>query len=290
MFRTTITLLCLLTLSACVSKGTYLEKQEEAALLRETLQQLEEQYQQQAERNQQLLKDRTQLNQQLTDAIEEGSTLRQDMLRARADRERAERLFETRNTEAGKTLTERRREIDALTETNRQLSAQLDQERQMRQAQVQEIKGTYDELVGLLESEIAAGEVTISELEGKLTVNMVEQILFDSGRAEVKRQGLKVLRQVGEVLHNVANKMIRVEGHTDNIPISPRLRSTFTSNWELSAARALNVVHFLEEQVGIPGERLLAAAFGEHQPLASNQTREGRAANRRIQIVLVPNE
>jgi len=290
MFRTLIALALLLTTGACVSKGTYLDKEEEAALLKETLQQLEEQYQQQAERNQQLLKDRTQLNQQLTAAIEESSTLRQDVIRARADRERAEHLFETRNAEAGKTLTGLRSEVDALTESNRQLNDQLEQERQMRQAQVQDIKGTYDELVGLLESEIAAGEVTISELEGKLTVNMVEQILFDSGKAEVKKQGVKVLRQVGEVLRNVSDKLIRVEGHTDNIPISPRLRSTFSSNWELSAARALNVVHFLEEQVGIPGERLFAAAFGENQPLASNQTREGRAQNRRIQIVLVPGE
>ena len=117
----------------------------------------------------------------------------------------AEHLFETRNAEAGKTLTGLRSEVDALTESNRQLNDQLEQERQMRQAQVQDIKGTYDELVGLLESEIAAGEVTISELEGKLTVNMVEQILFDSGKAEVKKQGVKVLRQVGEVLRNVSD-------------------------------------------------------------------------------------
>jgi len=290
MGKTTLTLILLLALCGCVSKSSYLEKEQEAALLQETLQQLEEQYQQQAERNQQLLRDRTDLNQRLTTAIEESSGLRQDVLRARADRERAERLFKTRNAEAGQTLTEQRNEIDTLTEQNRQLSDNLEQERQMRQTQVQEIKGTYDELVGLLESEIAAGEVTISELEGKLTVNMVEQILFDSGKAEVKKQGVKVLRQVGEVLQNVAEKMIRVEGHTDNIPISPRLSSTFASNWELSAARALNVVHFLEKQVGIPGERLFAAAFGANQPLASNQTREGRAQNRRIQIVLVPNE
>jgi len=284
----TLTLLALLT--GCVSKGVYTQKEQEAALLAETLSQLEETYQELAERNRELLRDRTDLNRQLTEAIETQSALRQDVMRAQADRARAEHLFETRNAEAGQALTELRTTVDQLTEANRELTQQLDSERQARTSQVAEIKGTYDELVELLEAEIKRGEVTISELEGQLTVNMVEQILFDSGKAEVKTKGLKVLRQVGEILRGVADKQIRVEGHTDNVPISPRLRSTYPSNWELSAARALNVVHFLEKDVGIPPERLFAAAFGEHQPIASNESGTGRAQNRRIQIVLVPQE
>jgi len=286
-----LALLALLALlSACVSKGTYQQKEQEAALLGETLEQLEAKYQDLAERNQELLRDRTELNHQLTRAIETESALRQDVLRAQADRSRAEHLVEARNAETGKVLSELRTTVDELTGTNRELTQQLEAERQARTTQVSEIKGTYDELVALLESEIKRGEVTISELEGKLTVNMVEQVLFDSGESEVKPKGLKVLRQVGEILQGVADKQIRVEGHTDNVPISPRLRSLYPSNWELSAARALNVVHFLEDAVGIPPERLFAAAFGEHQPVASNQTGEGRARNRRIQIVLVPAE
>jgi len=289
MYRLTTCLLVVLSiLAGCVSKSAYEQKEAEVLLLDSTLEQLEEQYQEQAERNRQLIQDRTELNQRLTEIIEEKSALQQDVLRARADRERAEHLFETRNAEAGKALTELRTTIDSLTQENRQLAQQLENERQVRKAQVEEIKGTYEELVDLLETEIERGEITISELEGQLTVNMVEQILFSSGKAEVKSKGLKVLRQVGDILKGVEDKLIRVEGHSDNIPISPRLRDVYPSNWDLAAARAINVVRFLEQGIGIPGERLLATSYGEHRPVASNETREGRAKNRRIQIVLVP--
>ena len=275
-------------LSGCVSKSAFEQKEAEVELARESLQQLENEYQQQAERNRQLLQDRTRLNRELTGLIEEKSTLQQDMIRARADRERAERLFEARNAEAGQALTELRTTVDTLTAENRRLAQQLESEQQARTAQVEEIKGTYEELVGLLEAEIERGEVTISELEGQLTVNMVEQILFASGKAEVKAGGLKVLRQVGDILKGVEDKQIRVEGHTDNVPISPRLQDVYPSNWDLAAARAINVVRFLEREVGIPAERLQATSFGEYRPVASNETPRGRAQNRRIQIVLVP--
>jgi chemotaxis protein MotB len=152
------------------------------------------------------------------------------------------------------------------------------------------MKNTYDELVDKMESEIERGEITISELQGRLTVNMVERILFDSGEAAVKPAGLEVLTRVGDILKEVADKEIRVEGHTDNVPISSRLQQTFPSNWELSTARATNVLHFLQDRIGIPGERLAACGFGEHRPIAGNDTTEGRAQNRRIQIVLVPLE
>jgi hypothetical protein len=82
----------------------------------------------------------------------------------------------------------------------------------------------------------------------------------------------------------------QVEGHTDNVPVSPRLQDTFPSNWELSTARASNVVRFLQDRVGIPGERLSSCGFGQYRPLADNTTAAGRAENRRIQIVLVPLE
>ncbi len=95
---------------------------------------------------------------------------------------------------------------------------------------------------------------------------------------------------MGDILKGVTDKEVRVEGHTDNVPISSRLKDVFPSNWELSTARATNVVHFLQDQVGIPGERLSTCGFGQFRPVAENETAEGRAQNRRIQIVLVPLE
>jgi chemotaxis protein MotB len=90
------------------------------------------------------------------------------------------------------------------------------------------------------------------------------------------------------VLKNTKNKIIRVEGHTDNVPIHSRLQAQYPSNWELSAARATNVVRFLQDQAGIAPERLQAIGMAEYRPVASNKTPAGRGQNRRIEITLVP--
>jgi chemotaxis protein MotB len=140
-----------------------------------------------------------------------------------------------------------------------------------------------------MKGEIAQGQVTISELKGKLTVNMVDAILFDSGKAEVKRGGEEVLAKVVDILKGVQDKMIRIEGHTDNVQIVGNLTKRFPTNWELSAARAINVARFLQGQ-GIDPSVLVAVANGEYRPVAPNDTDEGRARNRRIEIVLVPRE
>jgi chemotaxis protein MotB len=137
-----------------------------------------------------------------------------------------------------------------------------------------------------MKSEIALGQVTISELKGKLTVNMEAAILFDSGKAEVKDDGLEILLKMVETLKSVKDKAIRIEGHTDNVQITGALTRVFPTNWELSAARAINVARYLQQQ-GLDPAVLSAAAFAEYKPVADNATKEGRAKNRRIEITLV---
>ncbi|MDD2558310.1 MAG: OmpA family protein, partial [Desulfuromonas sp.] len=88
-------------------------------------------------------------------------------------------------------------------------------------------------------------------------------------------------------LKKISNKRICVEGHTDNLPIKQSMQEIFPSNWELAAARAANVVHFLQDEIGIDGKNLEIRAMGHYQPVANNNTAEGRAQNRRIEIVLV---
>jgi chemotaxis protein MotB len=183
-------------------------------------------------------------------------------------------------------MAEMRQEIDRLINEKNLLQQQLEAELQAREARLAEVQSTYDELVGKLEQEIERGEVRISELRGKLTVNVVDKILFDSGKAELKPAGVKVLQQIGDILNTAVDKNIQVEGHTDNVPISGSLATKYPSNWELSTARATTVLHFLQDRVGVSGERLSAVGYGEYQPIASNATAEGRAENRRIQIVL----
>ncbi len=286
--RSAILLLSILLLAGCVSKAEFQRKNDEARHLATARNELQQDYNQLLTQQQQLAERYDQRGQQLEEANSANSALRQDQLRAAADIARLEKILSERSASTGAAISEMRQTIDRLEAEKRALTARLEEEQLARQARLAEMKSTYDQLVEKMESEIERGEITISELQGQLTVNLVERILFDSGQADLKKAGIQVLHRVGDILKEVADKEIRVEGHTDNVPISPRLKQTFTSNWELSTARATNVVHFLQQQKNIPGEHLSVGGYGPYRPIASNQTAAGRAQNRRIQIVLVP--
>ncbi|MBW2518875.1 MAG: OmpA family protein [Deltaproteobacteria bacterium] len=277
-----------LLLCSCVSKSDYQKKINETEHLQAIVTSLENDYERLSDEKRQLITRNDELNERLLDARERSSLLQQDLMRSRADLERVENVLADRNAETGRAISEMRGTIDQLIAKNQALEQQLELELRAREARLVEIQGTYNELVGKLEEEIQRGEVQISELKGKLTVNVVDQILFDSGQADLKPEGVNVLQRIGDILKTAVDKEVQVEGHTDNIPIKGSLAETFPSNWELSTARATNVLHFLQEQVGISGERLSAVGYGEYRPVASNRTIEGRALNRRIQIVLLP--
>ncbi|MBI5196549.1 MAG: OmpA family protein [Nitrospirae bacterium] len=153
---------------------------------------------------------------------------------------------------------------------------------------IAEFRKTHDSLVSELNTEIKKGEIAITQLRDKLSVNMVDKVLFDSGSAEVKKEGKQVLKRVGDILKKVADKQIKVEGHTDNVPISQKLMVKFPSNWELSSARATNVAKYLQDSAGLDPKLLTVAGYSEYRPIESNDTLEGRAKNRRIEIVLIP--
>lgn len=141
-------------------------------------------------------------------------------------------------------------------------------------------KGLEDEMRSDLESK----DVTISNLRGKLTVNILDRVMFDSGEAVLKPDGESVMRKIAALLAEHPELKIQVVGHTDNVPI----RSRFPSNWELSTARALAAVHFLTEKAGVDPRRVGAVGYGEFRPIADNATAEGRARNRRIAITILP--
>ena len=285
-FKISLFLVMVASLSACVSQTEHQQKLDENQYLHSVIKGLEGDYESLKEDKNQLIDRNDSLNQRLLEAIERNKRLQEDLMRARADLDRVEKVLASRSAEAGAAMTEMRQEIDRLTEGNNELQKQLEAERLERKVRLAEVQGTYDELVGKLEEEIQRGEVKISELKGKLTVNVVDKILFDSGKAVLKPAGINVLQQIGDILKVAADKDIQVEGHTDNVPISGTLAQKFPSNWELSTARATTVLHFLQEKAAISGERLSAVGYGEYRPVASNGTAQGRALNRRIQIVL----
>jgi chemotaxis protein MotB len=165
-----------------------------------------------------------------------------------------------------------RSEVDSLSRQKSQLEAAN-----------QQTKSQYDGLLANLNDEVKKGQLQVRQYKDMLTVEVAEQLFFDSGRAALKDQGKEVLKRVGEVLKGYDNKVIRVVGHTDNVPIST---SQFPSNWELSAARATTVVRFLQG-AGVPPERMTASGRGEFSPIAPNDDADGRRKNRRIEITLV---
>lgn len=162
----------------------------------------------------------------------------------------------------------------------------IDDLRKEKEKVVQAQRTLLDEMKAALQSK----DVTISELQGKLTVNILDRILFDSGEAVLKPEGQKVLEQVAGVLVAYPKRQIHVIGHTDDVPISASLRNRFATNWELSTARATAAVRFLEENAGVDPRRLGAVGYGEFHPVADNSNPEGRAKNRRIAIVVLPEE
>jgi len=168
--------------------------------------------------------------------------------------------------------------------------ARLEQERAAKEAEIQRLTKTHEDLTKSLEAEIAKGDIKIRQVRDRLTINMVDRVLFDSGQAKVKPAGLKVLKQVSDILKKVADKQIRIEGHTDNVPIRGKLKERYPTNWELSTARATNVVRYLIEEGGVDQVNLSAVGYADTRPVASNDGEEGRTTNRRIEITLYPKD
>jgi chemotaxis protein MotB len=174
---------------------------------------------------------------------------------------------------------------DDLSKTSTQLQEQVN----AREAQLASLRSTQDELIGELKQEIADKQVEVERVRDKLRVEMVDEVLFDSGEAALKPAGVAVLKKIGAVLAR-AERGIEIQGHTDNVPIRGALTQRFPTNWELSAARAINVARFLEKESGVVPARLSASAFSENRPRVPNDTSEHRRKNRRIEILLVPLE
>ncbi len=162
------------------------------------------------------------------------------------------------------------------------LQSQVNDLQKEKDTAAQMSKSLEDEMRSDLESK----DVTISKLQGKLTVNILDRVMFDSGEAILKPAGESVMLKIAALLAAHPTLKIHVIGHTDNVPI----RRGFASNWELSTARALAAVHFLTERAGVDPRRVGAVGYGEYRPIADNATAEGRAKNRRIAITILPDE
>jgi chemotaxis protein MotB len=163
-------------------------------------------------------------------------------------------------------------------------SARLEAARK-QEAAAEARAATFRNLVARLRSMIDAGQLKVEIRGGRMIIALPNDILFDSGRTDVKADGKAALAKVAQVLKAVGDRDFVVAGHTDDVPIRTEM---FPSNWELSTRRAVEVVHYLVAQ-GMNPKVLSAAGYGEYDPVAANDTPEHRGLNRRIEIVLQPN-
>ncbi|MFQ5637347.1 MAG: OmpA family protein, partial [bacterium] len=163
--------------------------------------------------------------------------------------------------------------VKQLEERNKEIAKRLEKRTEAlsseKEHEISKLKTTYEQLIGELNEQVQKGEITITRLADQLKVNIVDRIIFPSGKADLSERGTKVLEQVGVILKQSSQKYIKVEGHTDNVPIHKKLQDRFPSNWELSVARATNVVRFLNEKVGIKAKRLEASGFADSRPLST---------------------
>ena len=166
--------------------------------------------------------------------------------------------------------------------------SQVKGEKDMAQTKIGQLKSTYEELVSHLKKQIVNQEVAIKTFEEKISVTFVDRIVFELGESEISPEGREILGKIGQTLKDVQGKLIRVVGHTDDVPILPKYHYKFPSNWELSAARAASVVNYLQKDLGLDPRKLEAVGRSFYDPIASNETDEGRAQNRRVNIIIAP--
>ncbi|MBU0566740.1 OmpA family protein [bacterium] len=179
---------------------------------------------------------------------------------------------------------------------------ELERERLEREAKIKSLeeslakieKGSLEaqEAVNKLKAEnakiakdLANFEVSVKEEKGKLTITMQDKILFDTGKADIKKKALPTLDKLAKILKEHGDREILIEGHADTVPISTPL---FPSNWELSTRRATTVLQYFVRDQKISPKRFSAAGYGEYKPIATNSTVEGRAKNRRVEVILLP--
>ena len=159
---------------------------------------------------------------------------------------------------------------------------------QQAEEKVSDLERAKRDLARKLERELKDYKAKLEMTERGLVITFLAEVFFDSGMAKIKKQGQATLTEVGSVLNeDVVDSFVAIEGHTDSDPI---VKSGWKSNWELSSARALAVLHYFVDECQVAPERLSANAYGEYKPVASNDTDEGKQQNRRVEIVILPPE
>lgn len=277
---TTISMMCAPgLLGACVSQSKYEELQAKYADAQATVGEREKQI----GSLEQALSAEQDKARQLQASIDEAERQKAALTQSAADKDaeiaRLEGEGKRLNDELA-TLLKDRSQLKDSTARLQQALLELNRRKAEADRRVAEFKGLLSKFKALID----AGKLKVKMVDGRMVLALPTDILFDSGSAKLSKPGKEAIQQVAAVLKDMRERRFQVEGHTDNVPIHT---AQYPSNWELSAARALVVIKTMTE-AGMNGEALSAAGYGEHHPTASNDSDAGRADNRRIEIVVVP--
>ena len=283
--------LCLMLLGGCVKQSLYDTKVAELAQHRRDSEAREADLRKQlADRDKEITAQKARLA-ELTYKLSENE---KQLTAATMERDGVRKLLDDSTALVGQ-LKERLEKlgqnVDKLTSERGALSKGLEEARgrleelRRQKAAAEARLATYRSLLAKLRAMIDAGQLKVVVREGRMLIALANDVLFDSGKTEIKPDGQTALAQVAQVLATIPDRKFVVAGHTDNVPIRV---ARFPSNWELSTARAVEVTRFLIKN-GMRPESLAAAGYGEFDPIAKNDTPDGRSQNRRIEIVLQPN-
>ncbi|TNE88780.1 MAG: endoflagellar motor protein [Deltaproteobacteria bacterium] len=260
----------LAVLTACIPKGKYVALEEELASTRSELEQ------------QIAARDATIADQEATISKLQGQVrdLEGAIKKITAELASREKQLEALNAEKASALADKGA-LKAQIEEMKQALAELQERKAQAEARVAEFK----DLLAKFQSLIDSGTLEVKIVDGRMVVAMATDVLFASGSASLSAEGKTAVQQVAEVLATIPDRSFQVEGHTDNVPMKGSER--YPNNWYLGAGRAISVTEAMIE-AGMPVETISASSYGEHRPTTSNETKEGKAQNRRIEIVVMP--
>ena len=243
--------------AGCVTRGTHQQVVDERDRLAQDKAELEDRVRRLDASNESLGAERVRLIEEMDDLLQARATLETDIRKL----ERTEAILSG-------TLREREAELASTSD------------------ELRDLRGTYQGLVDDLQEEVASGQIEIEQLRDGVRLNLTQDVLFALGSAKLNTAGMAVVRKVASRVKGLPHG-VEVQGHTDPVPIRQRATARYATNWELAAARASQVVRLLQQQ-GVDPHRLSAVSFGPYRPVASNDTPEGRAKNRRIEIRVQP--
>ena len=276
----TFTILPLLLLSACVSSS----KHEAALAEMDTVRQSLGSAQEEINRNQQQIK---KTEQELDSAKMQNALAQEEINRNQQQIMKTEQELESAKMQVVSAVEElmkleaRKQDLqEELSESQAQMTTLRNIENETKRR-----NQIYEKFVNRLKTMIDGGQLTVSIEQGRIVINLPNNVLFKSGSANLNPEGEEALTQIASVLSQFSDRRFQIEGHTDNKPIKS---ARFPSNWELSTSRALTVVHLLTD-MDVDPENISAAGFGEFRPRADNEIEEGRQLNRRIEIIMLPN-